>query len=167
MAANAAGIALFMGQQYSFGEQRASLHYGFRGSLCAKYRPELLGRTHGAPMLKDYNGQQYFSVNMASVLPVGPSFPRWLNLDLGYSAGGLTCGHTNPLLYGADGRPVAFRRVRQFYLSPDADFTRLVPTGSTGRMLLGASQFIRLPGPTLEFNLRDGVRFHPLLPAAD
>ncbi|MGI4883336.1 MAG: DUF2279 domain-containing protein [Janthinobacterium lividum] len=168
MAANAAGIALFMGQQYGFGQQKASLRYGFSSSLYAKYRPELLGRTHGAQMLKDYNGQQYWlSVNVAAVLPVGPAFSRWLNLDLGYSGSGLTGGHANPPLYGADGRPVQFRRVRQFYLSPDADFARLVPAGSTGRMLLGATQFIKLPAPALEFNPRDGVRFHPLLPAAD
>ena len=168
MAANAAGIALFMGQQYGFGEQKASLRYGFSSSRYARYRPELLGGTRNAQMLKDYNGQQYWlSVNLSSVLPVGPSFPRWLNLDLGYSGSGMTGGHTNPPLYGADGRPVVFRRIRQFYLSPDADFARLVPAGSTGRMLLGATQFLKLPAPSLEFNPRDGLRWHPLLPAAD
>jgi uncharacterized protein YfiM (DUF2279 family) len=168
MAANAAGIALFVGQQVGLGQQPLSLRYGFRSSIYPQYRPELLGRRRFAQLLKDYNGQQYWlSVNVASVLPVGPSFPRWLNLDLGYSGSGMTGGSANPPLYGADGRPLVFRRVRQFYLAPDFDLARLAPVGSTGHMLLGASQFLKLPTPSLEFNPRDGWRWHPLRAAAD
>ena len=168
MAANLAGTALFLGQQVGFGEQKVSLRYGYTRSIYPQYRPELLGRSRIAQWLKDYNGQQYWlSVNLASVLPVGPAFPRWLNLDLGYSGSGMTGGSTNPPLYGADGQPIVFRRVRQFYLAPDVDLARLAPAGSTGRMLLGATQFIKLPTPSLEFNPRDGWRWHPLRPAAD
>ena len=168
MAANAAGIALFMGQQYGFGAQKVSLRYGFTQSIYPQYRPELLGRSRFAQLLKDYNGQQYWlSVNLAAVLPVGPAFPRWLNLDLGYSGSGMTGGSANPPLYGSNGQPIVFRRVRQFYLAPDVDLARLTPAGSTGRMLLGATQFIKLPSPSLEFNARDGWRWHPLRPAAD
>ena len=168
MAANLAGTALFLGQQVGFGEQKVSLRYSYTRSIYPQYRPELLGRSRIAQWLKDYNGQQYWlSVNLASVLPVGPAFPRWLNLDLGYSGSGMTGGSTNPPLYGADGQPIVFRRVRQFYLAPDVDLARLAPAGSTGRMLLGATQFIKLPTPSLEFNPRDGWRWHPLRPAAD
>ena len=168
MAANAAGVALFVGQQVGLGQQPLSLRYGFSSSIYPQYRPELLGRRRFAQMLKDYNGQQYWlSVNLATVLPVGPSFPRWLNLDLGYSGSGMTGGSANPPLYGADGRPLVFRRVRQFYLAPGLDLVHLVPVASTGHMLLGATQFIRLPTPTLEFNPRDGWRWHPLRAAAD
>ncbi|MFC6225257.1 DUF2279 domain-containing protein [Hymenobacter artigasi] len=168
MAANAAGVALFVGQQVGLGQQPLSLRYGFRSSIYPQYRPELLGRRRFAQLLKDYNGQQYWlSVNVASVLPVGPSFPRWLNLDLGYSGSGMTGGSANPPLYGADGRPLVFRRVRQFYLAPDLDLARLVPVGSTGHMLLGTTQFLKLPTPSLEFNPRDGWRWHPVRAAAD
>ena len=168
MAANAAGVALFMGQQYGFGAQRVSLRYGFSHSIYPQYRPELLGRSRFAQLLKDYNGQQYWlSVNLAAVLPVGPAFPRWLNLDLGYSGSGMTGGSANPPLYGFNGQPILFRRVRQFYLAPDVDLARFPPAGSTGRMLLGATQFIKLPSPSLEFNARNGWRWHPLRPAAD
>ncbi len=168
MVANAAGVALFVGQQVGWGQQPLSLRYGFRSSIYPQYRPELLGRSRFAQLLKDYNGQQYWlSVNVASVLPVGPSFPRWLNLDLGYSGSGMTGGHANPPLYGADGRPLVFRRVRQFYLAPDLDLARLVPVASTGHLLLGATQFLKLPTPYLEFNARDGWRWHPLRAATD
>ena len=168
MAANAAGVALFVGQQVGWGQQPVSLRYSFRPSIYPQYRPELLGRSRFAQILKDYNGQQYWlSVNLAAVLPVGPSFPRWLNLDLGYSGSGMTGGRANPPLYGADGRPLVFRRVRQFYLAPDLDLVRLVPVASTGHLLLGATQFIKPPTPALEFNPRDGWRWHPLRLAAD
>ena len=168
MTANLAGTALFLGQQVGFREQKLSLRYGFTHSIYPQYRPELLGRSRIAQWLKDYNGQQYWlSVNLAAVLPVGPAFPRWLNLDLGYSGSGMSGGSANPPLYGADGQPILFRRVRQFYLAPDVDLARLAPAGSTGRMLLGTTQFIKLPAPSLEFNARDGWRWHPLRPAAD
>jgi len=168
MAANAAGVALFVGQQVGLDQQPLSLRYGFSSSIYPQYRPELLGRRRFAQMLKDYNGQQYWlSVNLATVLPVGPSFPRWLNLDLGYSGSGMTGGRANPPLYGADGQPLVFWRVRQFYLAPGLDLVHLVPVASTGHLLLGATQFIRLPTPTLEFNPRDGWRWHPLRAAAD
>ena len=168
MAANVAGVALFAGQQVGFGEQKVSLRYGFSPSIYPKYRPELLGRNRLTQWLKDYNGQQYWlSVNLATVLPVGPSFPRWLNLDLGYSGSGMTGGRANPPLYGADGQPLVFRRVRQFYVAPDLDLARLVPEASTGHRLLGTAQFLKLPTPSLEYNSRDGWRWHPLRPAAD
>jgi hypothetical protein len=165
MAANLTGVALFMGQQYGFGEQKASLRYGWRQSIYPAYRPNLLGKTTGNQMLKDYNGQQYWlSFNVASVLPVGPSFPRWLNLDLGYSASGMTGGHANPPYFDAEGKEVKFRRYRQFYLSPDITLARLPGVrGWGGQPLVSAGQFFKIPAPSLEYNPIHGLRVHSLL----
>ena len=165
MAANLTGVALFMGQQYGFGEQKAGLRYGWRQSIYPAYRPNLLGHGAGNQMLKDYNGQQYWlSFNVASVLPVGPSFPRWLNLDLGYSASGMTGGHANPPYFDAAGKEVKFRRYRQFYLSPDLDLSRLPGIRGTGAQpLVSAGQFFKIPAPSLEYNPVHGLRVHSLL----
>jgi uncharacterized protein YfiM (DUF2279 family) len=165
MVANLTGIGLFMGQQYGFGEQKMGMRYGWRQSIYPQYRPNLLGQKLGNQMLKDYNGQQYWlSLNLASVLPVGPSFPRWLALDLGYSASGMTGGHANPPYIGADGKEVKFTRYRQFYLSPDVTLARLPGlNGTTAQPLVSAGQFFKIPAPSLEFNRLDGLRFHPLL----
>lgn len=163
MLANIGGTALFVGQQVAFNNQPVNLRYGFRKSIYAQYRPNLLGETVGVQMLKDYNAQQYWlSVNLASVLPVGPSFPRWLNLDAGYSASGMTGGHENPPLFGADGHEIKFQRYRQFYLSPDADLSRL-PINTSVQRFVGTAQFFKLPAPSVEFNGRSGVHFHAFL----
>ena len=169
MAANFTGVALFVGQQYGFGEQKVGLRYGWRQSIYPRYRPGLLGKSIGSQMLKDYNGQQYWlSVNVASVLPVGPSFPRWLNLDVGYSGSGMTGGHANPPYFGADGQEVKFTRYRQFYLSPDISLARLPGLNGHGAQpLVSAGQFFKIPAPSLEYSGLRGVRFHPIFVGKD
>ncbi|GAA4396372.1 DUF2279 domain-containing protein [Nibrella viscosa] len=162
MAANVAGTLLFVGQQYGYGEQKVAIKYGFQKSIYPPYRPELLGRKTGVQMLKDYNAQQYWlSLNLASVLPVGPSFPRWLNLSVGYSGSGMIGGHENPVVYDKDGREVKFERYRQFYISPDADLSRL-PVNPSLQRFIGTAQFFKIPAPSVEFNRIHKVRFHPL-----
>lgn len=164
MLANVAGTALFMGQQYGNGQQVVSMKYGFRKTIFPPYRPNLLGKTTGQQMLKDYNGQQYWlSVNLASVLPVGPSFPRWLNLDLGYSGSGMIGGHENPRVVDKDGNEVTFTRYRQFFVSPDADLSRIGTFSPSLQRFIGTVQFFKIPAPSLEFNQVKGFRFHPLI----
>ena len=164
MLANVAGTALFMGQQYGSGQQVFSLKYGFRKTIFPPFRPNLLGKTTGQQMLKDYNGQQYWlSVNLASVLPVGEGFPRWLNLDVGYSGSGMIGGHDNPPAFDADGNPVTFTRYRQFFISPDADLSRISTFSPSLQRFIGTAQFFKIPAPSLEYSRVKGLRFHPLI----
>ena len=164
MLANVAGTALFMGQQYGTGQQVVSMKYGFRKTIFPPYRPNLLGKTTGQQMLKDYNGQQYWlSVNLASVLPVGERFPRWLNLDVGYSGSGMIGGHENPPVVDANGKEVKFTRYRQFFISPDADLSRIGTFSPSLQRFIGTAQFFKIPAPSLEFSRIKGLRFHPLI----
>ncbi|CAN5145165.1 DUF2279 domain-containing protein [soil metagenome] len=164
MFANVAGTALFVGQQFGPGQQVVSLKYGFRKTIFPPYRPNVLGKTTSVQMLKDYNAQQYWlSVNLASVLPVGPSFPRWLNLDLGYSGSGMIGGHENPPVFDQHGKEVKFERYRQFFISPDADLSRINAFSPSLQRFIGTAQFFKIPAPSLEFNRVNGLRFHPLI----
>ena len=164
MLANVAGTALFVGQQYGAGQQVVSMKYGFRKTIFPPYRPNVLGKTTGQQMLKDYNGQQYWlSVNLASVLPVGPQFPRWLNLDIGYSGSGMVGGHVNPRTFDSAGNELTFRRYRQFFISPDADLSRVGAFSPSLQRFVGTAQFFKIPAPSLEFNRAKGIQFHPLL----
>ena len=164
MLANVAGTALFVGQQFGPGQQVVSLKYGFRKTIFPPYRPNVLGKATSVQMLKDYNGQQYWlSVNLASVLPVGPSFPRWLNLDFGYSGSGMIGGHENPPVFDQNGKEVKFDRYRQFFISPDADLSRINAFSPSLQRFIGTAQFFKIPAPSLEFNRVNGLRFHPLI----
>lgn len=168
MVANVAGTALFVGQQYTFGNQPVQLKYGWRKSIYAPYRPNLLGKTTGIQLLKDYNAQQYWlSLNIASTFPVGPSFPRWLNVAVGYSGSGMTGGHENPPYVDAAGKSVEFTRRRQFYLSPDADLSRVRQFSATTQRFVGMAQFFKIAAPSIEYNRVNGVRFHPFLVKKD
>ena len=168
MLANVGGTALFVGQQYAFGNQPVQLKYGWRKSIYAQYRPNLLGKTTGVQFLKDYNAQQYWlSLNIASTFPVGASFPRWLNVAVGYSGSGMTGGHENPPYIGADGKEVKFERRRQFYLSPDADLSRIRDFSPTAQRFVGMAQFFKIAGPSIEYNRVNGLRFHAFLVRKD
>jgi hypothetical protein len=163
MAANFAGAGLFWGQQFGWQEQKISMKIGWRKSIYPQYRPGLLGKSIPGQMLKDYNGQQaWLSFNIASLIPVGPDFPRWLNFAVGYSGNGMVGGHYNPSMKDEAGREIKFERYRQFYIGADIDLPR-VPTNYRGLSTLGhAIQFIKVPSPTLEFNRVNKVRFNPL-----
>ena len=163
MAANFAGAGLFFGQQFGWQEQKISMKIGWRKSIYAGYRPNLLGKSIMQQMLKDYNGQQaWLSFNIASIIPVGPDFPRWLNFAVGYSGNGMIGGHRNPDLGDEYGRIVRLERYRQYYIGMDIDLPR-VPTNLKGLSTLGhAIQFIKIPSPTLEINRVNKVRFNPL-----
>ena len=164
MLANVAGTALFMGQQFGTGQQVVSMKYGFRKTIFPPYRPNLLGKTTGQQMLKDYNGQQYWlSVNLASVLPVGERFPKWLNLDVGYSGSGMIGGHENPVVFDEAGNEVKFTRYRQFFIAPDADLSRIGTFSPSLQRFIGTVQFFKIPAPSLEYNRISGLRFHPLI----
>lgn len=163
MAANLAGAGLFMGQQFGWQDQRISMKIGWRKSIYAGYRPDLLGKSIPQQMLKDYNGQQaWLSFNIASLVPVGPDFPRWLNFAVGYSGNGMVGGHRNPEMKDVMGRQIKFERYRQYYIGMDIDLPR-VPTNYRGLSTLGhAIQFLKIPSPTLEFNRVNKVRFNPI-----
>jgi hypothetical protein len=163
IAANFAGAGLFWGQQFGWQEQKISMKIGWRKSIYPSYRPDLLGESIPQQMLKDYNGQQaWLSFNIASLLPVGPDFPKWLNFAVGYSGNGMIGGHRNPELKDPFGKAVVLDRYPQFYLGMDIDLPR-VPTRYRGLSTLGhVIQFIKVPSPTLEFNRVNKVRFNPI-----
>ena len=86
-------------------------------------------------------------------------FPNWLNLALGYGAYGMLGGRNNPEHHDGIALP-QLERYRQWYVSPDVDFSR-IPTNS--RILGGLFQvlnIIKFPAPALEYNRVEGIRFH-------
>jgi hypothetical protein len=160
--ANAAGTALFIGQQLGWNDQRLYLKWSYHPTEYAQYRPDLLGSTGAERMLKDYNGHTYWlSGNVKSFLRKESKFPKWLNVSIGYGAEGMLGANSNPPYYNGEPLP-DFPRYRKFFLSLDVDMARIKTKSHFVRFLLNGLNFIKIPFPTLEYNNQKGFVFHPL-----
>lgn len=161
MAANTIGTALFIGQQLAWNEQKIILKYSFHGSTYSNYNPDQLGNTLPERMLKDYNGQTYWlSANISSLGLQHSKCPKWLNIAVGYGADGMVGADFNPKFINGIAIPER-ERLRQFYISPDIDLSRIPTKSKTLKLILNTIGFIKIPMPTLEFN-KNGVKFRPL-----
>lgn len=156
VAANAAGTGLLIGQELLWNEQRITLKYSFHQTKYAAMRPGTLGENFIQQALKDYNGQTYWlSANIWSFKKES-SFPKWLNIAIGYGAEGM--------LYGEDLPTNQFSQnpYRQFYLSLDVDLTKIKTKSKFLQSVFSVINFIKIPAPTLEFRTKGGIKFHYL-----
>jgi hypothetical protein len=158
MAANTIGVAIFAAQQLTWEDQRFLIKFSYHPTEFAEMRPEVLGSTASQQILKDYNGQTYWlSVNPQSFSKNHKIFPKWLNLAFGYSGDGMLGGSSN-VGEGYDYRDIP--RVREFYFSPDIDFTRIKTKSKFVNTLFVVLNIIKVPAPTLEVDQNGKVQFY-------
>jgi uncharacterized protein YfiM (DUF2279 family) len=159
MLANIAGTALFMGQQFAWGEQRMSLRFSFHKTIYAKLNPSELGANKWQRWLKDYNGQTYWlSINPASFLSSNTSFPSYLNVAIGCSAEGMIGARSNPSAIKNMAIPT-FERKRKWLLAADVNFKKISST-TNPQTLLNIPGAIKLPTPTIEFKKGVAAKFY-------
>ncbi|QXP68310.1 DUF2279 domain-containing protein [Polaribacter sp. AHE13PA] len=152
--ANAAGTGLLVGQELLWNEQRITVKYSFHQTEFAKQRPNTLGENYLQQALKDYNGQTYWlSANIWSFNKKS-SFPKWLNIALGYGAEGMLYGNSNAV------NPIQQDAYRQFYLSLDLDLTKIKTNSEFLKSVFSVVNFIKIPAPTLEINTKGALTFH-------
>jgi hypothetical protein len=163
MAANALGAALCMTQEAWWKEQKVALKFSYARSGLAAYNPRLLGNTFATRLLKDYNAQIYWlSFNPMRSFFSRSSFPRWLNLAIGYSAYGMLGGHQNNVMaQDVNGKVLQFERRRQFLISIDIDCSRIRTRSPALRALFSVINMIKIPAPALLVDKR-GVYFNVL-----
>lgn len=156
MAANTIGTGLFIGQQLLWDEQRISIKLSAHTTGFAAQRPDLLGESLPERILKDYNGQTiWLSANLKSFL-TNTRIPAWLNISAGYGGEGmLSAFPILPLLVDAKAT-----RYRQYYLSPDIDFTRIRTKSKLLRTVFFVLNGIKFPFPALEFQSNGKVVGH-------
>ena len=160
--ANTFGSAVFISQQLAWNQQRIVFKWSYHPTECADYRPDLLGSNFQENMLKDYNGQTYWlSGNISSFLKKDSKFPKWLNIAVGYGANGMIGANKNPLTYNGVTMPV-LKRYRQFYISPDIDFTRISTKSKFLKAVFYTLNFLKFPAPTFEFSKENNLKFHIL-----
>jgi uncharacterized protein YfiM (DUF2279 family) len=155
--ANIIGSGLFISQELLWKEQRIQLKFSFHhkdyGEPVLNGRADdLFGKSWYERMLKDYNAQTYWlSANVKSFFPK-TNLPPWLNVSIGYGADGMFGGFENKWIDGDPGFPINrtdIPRKRQFYLSPDVDFTKIQTNRKWLRMVFFCLNALKCPSPTL------------------
>ena len=174
MGANVAGAGLFFSQEKIWHEQRVVIKFSahdvrykrLHGAAFTHKEAQrvmgLYGQSFAEKILKDYNGQTYWlSVNPSSFTQ---SFkPRWLNIAVGYGADGIF-GGTENVWRNENGlvEQTNIERTRQFYLSPDIDFTRIPTNSPLLKTLFEMANVFKLPAPALMLDTKGRIKFHPL-----
>jgi uncharacterized protein YfiM (DUF2279 family) len=157
VSANVAGAALYTGQQLAWGNQKVVLKFSAfpqRYDTPLETRADaLFGKTGAERLLKDYNGQTYWaSVNLHSFFK--SSVPGWLNIAVGYGAKGMYGGFKN-IAFDENGATLFDRRdikrMRQWYLSPDIDWTSIKTNKKGVKTLFTLLNMIKVPAPALEW----------------
>ena len=159
--ANILGSGMLVAQELAWDEQRFQLKWSFTrksygdAELNARSN-SLFGSGTAERLLKDYNGQTYWlSTNLHSFFPES-RLPEWLQISIGTGVEGVFGGREN---YAEKDGQITFDRrdiprVRQWYLAPDVDLSKIKTRKRGIRMLLNMLNIIKFPTPALE--LRSG-----------
>jgi hypothetical protein len=170
MTANIFGSGLFISQQLGWHEQRIQYKFSFHrknyGDVQLEQRSDdLFGSSWNERMLKDYNAQTYwFSVNLKSFFKQS-NLPPWLNVSVGYGADGMFGGFQN-IATDANGNITFDRRdiprIRQFYLAPDIDFTKIKTNSKFLKTVFTALNAFKCPAPALMIDSKGKVRLYAI-----
>lgn len=157
---NVVGSGLFIAQEFAWDEQRIKLKFSFHRKNYGeedldKRADDLYGKTEIERFIKDYNGQAlWLSANIHSFFPA-TKLPRWLSVSVGYGAEGMFGARSNVAIdkngvVTFDRRDI--KRYRQWYLSPDVDFTKIRTNKKGLKFLFFVLSAVKFPAPTLEYS---------------
>jgi hypothetical protein len=163
---NSIGASAYLAQELAWKEQRISLKLSYspvRYGTLTKRANELFGSGDMEKILKDYNGQTYWtSFNIGSFFPQSRA-PKWLNLSLGYGAKTMLGGYENKWA-DANGNIVTrfdIPRYKRFYLSLDVDLTRIPSHNKFIKTIFSMANVLKIPAPAFELNTKGEFKFHP------
>ncbi len=167
--ANVVGAGGFALQQSLWNEQRirfksssTPINYTERyGSSYFEERAhDIYGSGFATRYLKDYNAQtNWLSLNIKSFFPKSP-LPDWLNVAVGYGAENMFGGFSNQ--FDTDIPTGEIKRYSQFYISLDADLSKIDTDSPILRTLLDVVNVLKMPFSTLEINTLGEVKFYAL-----
>jgi uncharacterized protein YfiM (DUF2279 family) len=158
--ANIVGSGSMIAQELAWNDQRIKLKFSFHKNnygdpLLDARANQIFGKTITERFIKDYNAQTYWASANLRAFFSGTRIPGWLAVAIGYGAEGMfgargNTAHDDNGINNFDRTDV--RRYRQWYLSPDIDFTK-IPTRKKGvRLLFTIMSAFKFPAPSLEFS---------------
>ncbi|HKX87357.1 MAG TPA: DUF2279 domain-containing protein [Flavobacterium sp.] len=154
--ANVSGTGLYVSQELLWKEQRIIPKFSFHTTKYAKIRPDALGESFNEQLLKDYNGQTYWlSVNLHSFFK-DSKLPKWLNIAVGYGGNGMITGEE---FVNSDSDLPYVKRNREFYLSFDADLSKIETKSHFLRTFFSVINTIKIPAPTVKLGANGVVNF--------
>ena len=159
LAANAGGTVLYVSQELLWKEQRIVPKFSFHTTKYSGARPDVLGSSFSEQLLKDYNGQTYWLSGNLHLFFKTSKIPKWLNIAVGYGADGMINGNNQTV----DAFSVQNQeKTRQFYLSFDADLTKIKTKSHFLKTVFGLFNAIKIPAPTFEITNSQSIKFHYL-----
>lgn len=158
--ANILGSGSLIAQELAWNDQRIKLKFSFHRnnyrdpSLNAR-AGDIFGKTITERFIKDYNAQTYWASADLQILLPQSGIPPWLALAVGYGAEGMfgarsNAAHNDNGINNFDRTDI--RRYRQWYLSPDIDFTRIRTRKKVVKLLFTIMSAFKFPAPSLEFS---------------
>jgi hypothetical protein len=151
---------MVIAQELAWDEQRIQLKWSFHRKHYAdaslnKRSDAIFGKSSAERFLKDYNGQTYWlSASLKSFFPHS-KIPAWLQVSVGTGIEGVfgASDNTGKDKYGniIFNRP-DIKRVRQWYLAPDIDLTRIKTKKKGIKFLLNIANIVKFPAPSLEYS---------------
>jgi hypothetical protein len=160
VAANGVGALLVMGQAAAWDAQHIKYKFSFSPSPYAKMANGYLGSGFNQ-LLNDYNGHTYWLSGGLHHLFPNSGIPKWLNVAVGYSAGGMFGEFENRAFYRGVAIPET-QRYRQFLLSLDIDWTQIKTKSKFWNGFFQVMFPVKLPFPALEWNTKNEWRLHGL-----
>ena len=158
--ANFIGSGMFIAQELAWDEQRIQFKWSFHRKQYADASlndrsDHIFGKGSAERFLKDYNGQTYWlSANLRSFFPHS-KIPAWLQVSVGTGIEGVFGARDN---IGKDkfgniifSRP-DIKRVRQWYLAPDIDLTKIKTNRKGIKFALNLLNIVKFPTPSLEYS---------------
>ncbi len=114
-------------------------------------------------ILKDYNGQTIWaSVNIHSFAK-NSTFPKWLNVALGFSSANMYGGFSNRWELNDENiiiDPVKYPRSKQYVLALDYDLSKIRTDSPFLKTVFDVLDIIKWPAPAIEYSSVSGWRFH-------
>lgn len=167
IASNTLGSSLFLIQELAWKKQIINPKFSVRfinyPDDVSQRANDLFGTSFSQRVLKDYNAQTYwFSFNPQTILGIKKDNKfSFINLSFGYGAENMygTFQNSFPMSDETFDRSNLIR-YRQFYLSPDIDFTKIKTKSKSLKALFFILSSIKMPLPGIEYNSLNQLKCH-------